>query len=216
MNEKQNENQTPKTSRIEAFSDGVFAIVITLLVLELRVPKIANGENWYELITALLGLIPQFVGYVMSFFFVAVFWIVHHQFFHTLDFSRRGLLWLNNLFLFFVTFIPFPTALLGAYYKNLTAVIFFGLTFFLTSMTFAVLRWYAWTQGEIANADFVGHSIKNALRRSFLVPLIYLVGIGTAFFSLPAAIIIYFLTPLLLVKPMTLETKAAEKDDIEV
>ena len=216
MNENQSGNFVPSTSRIETFSDGVFAIVITLLVLELHVPKIENRENWYELLGALVGLIPQFLGYVISFFFVAVFWVAHHQFFHTLNFSRRGLLWLNNLFLFFVTFIPFPTALLGAYYQNLTAVIFFGTTFFLASLTFAFLRRYAWAKSEISTEEFAKQSLKIALTRSFLVPLFYLVGIGTAFFSLPVAVGIYFLAPILLIRPMTLKTQAVERNDIEI
>lgn len=212
--EKQ-QRQSANTNRIEAFSDGVFAIVITLLVLELHTPQITNPQDWSELFVALYNLAPKFLGYVMSFFFVAVFWVSHHQFFQTLNFSKRGLLWINNLFLFFVTFIPFPTGVLGAYYDNKTAVIFFGLTFFATSLTFAVLRWYGWEDNETSD-KFDETSLKNAMRRSFLLPVCYAVGIGVAFFNLPAAIVIYFLTPILLIKRLKLKTDAPDKDDLEV
>ncbi|MEO6588010.1 MAG: TMEM175 family protein, partial [Pyrinomonadaceae bacterium] len=126
MDEAQKEPKAPSTGRIEQFSDGVFAIVITLLVLTLQVPKIENEKSVFDVLNALFQLLPKFLGFVMSFFFVAVFWVAHHQFFHTLNLSTRTLLWLNNLFLFFITFIPFPTALLGEYPDNIASVIFFG------------------------------------------------------------------------------------------
>lgn len=215
MAERQNQDQTPSTKRIEAFSDGVFSIVITLLVLELHTPEIQNKTDWAELYNALWGLAPKYLGFVMSFFFVAVFWVSHHQFFNTLNFSKRGLLWINNLFLFFVTFLPFPTGVLGAYHDNITAVIFFGFTFFAASLTFAVLRWYGWESNETSD-KFDQASLKNAMRRSFLLPICYLAGICTAFFSLQLAILVYLITPIILIRRLKLETESPAKDDLEV
>lgn len=214
MAEKRTQDQIPGTNRIEAFSDGVFAIVITLLVFQLHTPEIKNRENWADLFYALYNLLPKFVGFVTSFFFVAVFWVSHHQFFNTLNFSKRGLLWLNNLFLFFVTFIPFPTSILGEYHKNLTAVVFFGLTFFAASLTYAMLRWYGWESNDTSDR-FDENSLRKAMRQSFLLPLLYLVGITVAFFNLQIATLIYFLTPILLIKPIKLKTESPEKDDLE-
>lgn len=207
-------NEIPGTNRIEAFSDGVFAIVITLLVFQLQTPEIKDKTNWSELFYALYNLLPKFAGYVISFFFVAVFWVSHHQFFNTLSFSKRGLLWLNNLFLFFVTFIPFPTAVLGAFHENLTAVVFFGLTFFAASLTYAILRWYGW-EDETTSDKFDHESLKKAMRRSFFLPVLYLIGILTAFFSWQISTIIYFLTPILLIRPIKLETESPQKEDLE-
>ncbi len=214
MTEKQTQDQIPGTNRIEAFSDGVFAIVITLLVFQLQTPEIGNKTNWSELLYALYNLVPKFFGHVTSFFFVAVFWVSHHQFFNTLNFSKRGLLWLNNLFLFFVTFIPFPTAVLGAYHENITAVIFFGLSFFAASVTYAVLRLYGWQNNETSD-KFERDSLRTAMRLSFLLPILYLIGISVAFFSKQFAILIYFLTPILLIKPINLKTESPEKSDLE-
>lgn len=214
MADKQVSDQIPGTNRIEAFSDGIFAIVITLLIFQIQTPEIRDKISGMELLGALYNLGPKFFGYVVSFFFVAVFWVSHHQFFNTLNFSKRGLLWLNILFLFFVTFIPFPTGVLGAYHENITAVVFFGLTFFAASLTYAVLRWYGWESDETSD-KFDHDSLRRAMRLSFLLPLLYAVGIAAAFFNLTAAILIYFLTPILLIKPIKLKTEAPDKTDLE-
>lgn len=215
MDEKKTQDQIPGTNRIEAFSDGVFAIVITLLVFQLKTPEgIQNREDWHELFHGLYNQLPKFVGFVTSFFFVAVFWVSHHQFFNTLNISKRGLLWLNNLFLFFVTFIPFPAAILGEFHQNITAVIFFGLSFFAASLTYSILRWYGWENDDTSD-KFDETSLHKAMRLSFLLPVLYLIGIGAAFFSLQIAILIYLLTPILLIKPIKLKTEAPHLDDLE-
>lgn len=92
------EIQVPSTSRIEAFSDGVLAIVITLLVLELRVPHI-EGEPTSQALAAAFGtLTPKFVSFIVSFVIVAIFWVNHHQLFYSIRHTDRVLLWLNIFF----------------------------------------------------------------------------------------------------------------------
>src|SRR5215471_3270280 len=100
------------TSRIEAFSDGVFAIVITLLILSIQVPPI-NGDPGRVLGGALLGMIPKFLSYTLSFGIICIWWVAHHHLYILIAKTDRGLLWLNSLFLFFLASVPFPTALLG-------------------------------------------------------------------------------------------------------
>jgi uncharacterized membrane protein len=100
------------TTRLEMFSDGVFAIAITLLVLEIRVPHVGEGES---LVVALLGLWPSYLGYAVSFLQIGVIWANHHNRFRLLERSDHVLLFLNILFLLCVAFIPFPTALLAEY-----------------------------------------------------------------------------------------------------
>ena len=216
MDAHQTSAQAPKTSRIEQFSDGVFAIVITLLALTLQVPKIEDDKNVFDILNALYGLLPNFMSFVMSFFFVAVFWFAHHQFFHTLKYSTRTLLWLNNLFLFFITFNPFPTALLGEYTNNPAAVMFFGLVYMITSLSFAVLRWYGWVKSDITSEDFAPETIKSAMLRSFLPPIVYAVGIVVAIFETKIAIAIFFVTPIILILPMRLKFYSPKKEDIEL
>lgn len=216
MNEDQKEPQSPSTGRIEQFSDGVFAIVITLLVLSLQVPKIENEKSVFDVLNALFQLMPKFLGFVMSFFFVAVFWVAHHQFFHTLKVSTRTLLWLNNLFLFFITFIPFPTALLGEYPDNSASVIFFGFIYLVTSLSFAILRWYGWVKSKTTSDDFSPITVNSAMNRSFLPPLVYFVGMIVALFSTRIAIAIFFITPVILILPMKLKFYSRKKEDIEL
>ena len=102
------------TSRIEAFSDGVFAIVITLLVIDLKVPQIA-GDISVELGSRLFDLWPKLLSYLLSFVIVGVYWVAHHHVFHYICRVDRIALWLNLFFLMSVAFVPFPTALLGEY-----------------------------------------------------------------------------------------------------
>jgi uncharacterized membrane protein len=101
------------TSRIEAFSDGVFAIIVTLLVLEIHVPQVQGQDISAALERSLLAMAPKFLSYILSFVIVCIWWVAHHHLFHILKRSDRGLLWLNSLFLLWLAFIPFPTALMG-------------------------------------------------------------------------------------------------------
>jgi hypothetical protein len=99
-------------NRLEAFSDGVIAIVITLLVLEIHVPPNPLVTN-QEMLNAILKLAPHLVAYMISFLVCAVWWVAHHALIHDLRQVDTALLWANNLFLLGLAFLPFPTALLG-------------------------------------------------------------------------------------------------------
>ncbi len=100
-----------ETSRIEAFSDGVFAIAITLLVLELKVPHETGAGLW----RALLALWPSYFAFVTSFATIGIMWLNHHRMFNLIHRTDQLLLLLNGLLLLGVTFVPFPTAVVGAY-----------------------------------------------------------------------------------------------------
>jgi hypothetical protein len=101
-----------QTTRIEAFSDGVIAIAITLLVLEVRVPHVEEGESLWD---ALRGLWPSYVGFGLSFVIIGIIWANHHEMFDFITRANRTLVLLNLLFLLCVGFLPFPTALLAEY-----------------------------------------------------------------------------------------------------
>jgi Endosomal/lysosomal potassium channel TMEM175 len=100
-------------SRVEAFSDGVLAIVITLLVLEIKTPRLHSTENVGQAWLALVDLVPKFASFFLSFFFIAVFWVNHHRLFALIRKVDWGILWLNNLLLLLLCFVPFPTAFIG-------------------------------------------------------------------------------------------------------
>ena len=104
-----------ENSRIEAFSDGVFAIAITLLVLELKVPPLASVHSITDLWNGLIHLWPSYFAFTLSFGILLVSWVNHHYLFNILDKSSRPFLYANGFLLFTITFMPFPTALLAEY-----------------------------------------------------------------------------------------------------
>jgi len=131
----------PSTGRVEAFSDGVFAIAITLLVLEIRVPDGAEGQLWREL----LAIWPSYAAYAISFLTIGVMWLHHHHLMMFLVAVDRGLLYRNLALLAMIGFLPFPTALLAQYATGhgstdqRTAVAAYGLTMIMLSFTYALL-----------------------------------------------------------------------------
>jgi len=107
--------------RIILFSDAVFAIAITLLVLEIKVPHVGEDIN-NSLINILIGMTPKFVGFFISFFVIGQYWIVHHKLFGFVDDYNGGLLWLNLIFLLSIVLMPFSTAL---YSENIKSTLSF-------------------------------------------------------------------------------------------
>jgi len=107
-----------ENARIEAFSDGVFAIAITLLILELKVPPVSSIHSIPDLWNALYHLWPSYFAFTLSFGILLVSWVNHHYLFNVLDKSSRHFLYANGFLLFTITFMPFPTALLAEYIKT--------------------------------------------------------------------------------------------------
>ena len=101
-------------TRLEAFSDGMFAIILTVLVLELKVPHLEN-TTWPVFLGAMTVLVPKLLSFVFSFFIIAIFWVNHHHFVHLVDKVDTKLLWLNISLLFFACLFPFLTAFIGDY-----------------------------------------------------------------------------------------------------
>jgi uncharacterized membrane protein len=115
-----------RNERIIGLSDGVFAIVLTLLVLELRVPHLPEHANAADMWHALYEMKSKIVGFLLSFLFIASLWFSHNQMFKLFDKVDNAMLWYNNFLLLMVCFIPFPTALIGEYPKNPVGIILFG------------------------------------------------------------------------------------------
>jgi len=131
-----------ETGRIEAFSDGVFAIAITLLVLELKVPHLPDGAPGGALAAALARQWPSYVALVTSFFTILVMWANHHRIFNLVRKVDAPFLYSNGLLLLVVTVVPFPTALLAEYFEKpgarVAAAVYAG-TYVLTGIAFLLL-----------------------------------------------------------------------------
>ena len=105
------ERGSEEFSRLLAFSDGVFAIAMTLLVVGIAVPTLADGGDVGQLADALNDLVPNFTSFFISFTVIGRYWVAHHHFFSMLRRVDGRLIWVNLLYLAFIAFLPFPTAL---------------------------------------------------------------------------------------------------------
>ena len=125
--------------RVAFFSDGVFAIVVTLLVLELKVPEIHDEYSSRELFHELWQMKHKFMSFALSFLFTVNLWFSHNQFFKTLARIDNVLLWLNNILLLSICFIPYPTSLIGDYPHNSAGVIIFGINWIIVPLLFYLM-----------------------------------------------------------------------------
>ena len=137
-------------SRLEAFSDGVFAIVITLLILDIRFPEV----EYSQFAATLISLVPRILAYVMSFIIIGLYWVVHHNSMHAMKKIDRGFLWLNILLLLCVSFIPFPTSLLGRYPFQAGPIIFYGATLILANIVGYLMLVYVYYHPDLAVVSF--------------------------------------------------------------
>jgi uncharacterized membrane protein len=121
------------TNRLEAFSDGVIAVIITIMVLELKIPRDAT-------LVSLRSLAPQFLSYILSYLVVAIMWVNHHHILHAARRADARLLWSNNFLLFWMSLVPFVTAFMGNNNRDPRAVALYGVVMSLCSVSFALLR----------------------------------------------------------------------------
>jgi uncharacterized membrane protein len=149
-------SETNPTARLEAFSDGVFSIAITLLVFNIAVPRELDPDQ--PLFAALLTLAPSYFAFFLSFLTIGIMWINHHNLFKVIHRTDHVLLVMNLLLLLMITFVNFPTAVLGAYIgdpaNQLTASLLYGGTFVITAVVFNLLWRYAYGAGRHAAVCF--------------------------------------------------------------
>jgi uncharacterized membrane protein len=176
-----------QTSRLEAFSDGVFAIAITLLVLEIPVPQAGEEGLWH----ALLDQWPSLASYVVSFSIIGIIWVNHHAVLDHVLRADRGLLFLNLLFLLWVAFIPFPTALLADNLQgdsqHVAAAVYSG-TMALMGVSFGMLWLYVSRRRRLMGVDLTNEQIARMTRKFVAGAPIYALAVAVAFVSAPAAL----------------------------
>jgi uncharacterized membrane protein len=193
------------TGRIEAFSDGVFAIAITLLIIEIGVPHLEDEPPGTTLPQALVGLWPSYLGYVISFLQIGVIWANHHNRFRFIERSDHGLLFLNILFLMCVAFIPFPTALLAEYLERTasereTAGVIYAGTLAVTAVFFTLLWLYA-AANRLVDRNLDPSLVRAMTRRYLLGTVAYLLVFVLAYVNVAASVILIVLRALLFVLP---------------
>jgi uncharacterized membrane protein len=138
------------TERIEAFSDGVFAIAITLLILDIKIPR---AEGTVDLLRILLGLWPSYFAYVLSFIMIGIYWANHHYIFKLFERTNHALNLLNLLLLMFIAFLPLPTQVLGEYIldeaNQTTAATFYAVGLLLPAAAWLLVWLYAVGHGLV-------------------------------------------------------------------
>jgi uncharacterized membrane protein len=172
--------------RIVNFSDAVFAIVITLLVLDIRVPNIPDTLVSQELPSRISDLGPKFLSYVISFLVIAVYWQAHHRVFRPIRSYDTTLLWLNFLFLMAISFLPFLTSLLGEYSEEQLSVVIYAATAALASLLLVSISWYATTEHRLVDSELDDEVERTRLVQGLAVSVVFVLSIGISFFS-PAA-----------------------------
>jgi uncharacterized membrane protein len=175
-----------QTGRVEAFSDGVFAIAITLLVLELKVPHLPDGGAGGSLARALLAQWPSYVALVTSFFTILVMWTNHHRIFDMVRRVNAPFLYANGLLLLVVTVVPFPTAVLAEYFEkpgSTAAAVAYAGTFVLCGVAFQLL-WRTATAGRsLLRPGYSEERIRQIQSRYWLGVPGYLAAAAGAFVS---------------------------------
>ncbi len=185
--------------RLQSLSDGVFSIVMTLLVLELISLEVTGAGSAAELHHALLGLWPKVLSYAISFAVAGVFWVAQHADFHHLAHTDNRYLWINIFFLFWISLLPFSAALLGEHHQYTVAVVIYGCNMILATLTLYAGWRYAALNHRLVKPDLSALVIRQAHRRLLLGLPIYLVGIGIAFHSPHASYLVYVLVAILYV-----------------
>jgi uncharacterized membrane protein len=171
--------------RIVNLSDGVFAIAITILVLDIRLP---DGLSPTELPAQVLALGPKYLSYVISFLVLTVYWQAHHRVFKPITGYDRTLVWLNFLFLMAVAFLPFPTSLLGEYSREQVSVVIYAANAAVASLLLVTISWYATSGHRLVAPDLVDDEAERKQRMQGLaVPVVFVLSIGISFFSPRAA-----------------------------
>ena len=180
-----------KTTRLEAFSDGVIAILITIMVLELKTP---HGHEW----SALRELSTVFSAYVLSFVFLGIYWNNHHHLLHVCDRVSGAVLWANLHLLFWLSLIPFATAWMGESHVASLPTALYGFILMMAGAAYFVLK------TTLITAQGPGSALEAALGSDFkgkISVAIYLVGIATSFVSGWAAAAIYVCVALIWLVP---------------
>jgi uncharacterized membrane protein len=178
-------------TRLEAFSDGVIAIIITIMVLELKVP---HGATLYSLVP----LMPNFLGYVLSFIYVGIYWNNHHHMLHTCEEVTGRILWANLHLLFWLSLFPVTTAWIGENPLAVAPAVLYGAVLLMAAVGYWLL------QQLIIAAQGPDSLLKKAVGPDWkgkLSPVLYLIGIGAAFRSPHLAQGMYALAALLWLVP---------------
>ncbi len=195
------------TNRLETFSDGVMAIALTIMVIELRLQDVVKGIPILGLKAQIAHLLPYFISYAFSFMMIGIFWTNHHNMFHLLEKTDEHLVWMNFIFLFLLSLIPFATSIVGNYPFATTSPAIYGFVMFMTTTAFVAMRHYT-IYKKLVHTDENRYlrkkifyiSIKSRTK-AIAGALIYLISIPLAYVSVYLAYCCFIIPPIIFFIP---------------
>ena len=196
-------------NRLEAFSDGMFAIILTILVLELHVPHLENN-SLATFLTAIKEIAPKFFAFLFSFFILAIFWINHHHIIHQIQKVDTKLLWFNMALLFFSSLFPFITAFIGDYPQNPFVVALYPINMALSSISISALWKHAFVDTDLAPNHLTDEQKQKRVRGDRMNTVINLASAALAFVWVPITYIVIVGMPFLFVVPEFIANKTEE------
>jgi uncharacterized membrane protein len=188
---------TMGTGRIEALSDGVFAIIMTLLVFEITIPSVPPQE----LPAALISLWPYFVGYAISFVLLGIYWTGHRAQYIYILHADTNLHWLNMLFFSLCGLVPFSTGLVSRYPEQPLSVVFYGLNLALIGVALYLHWLYATHDSRLVADDLTPLVRRFGAQRCLLAPAIYVVAIAVGLVNPTISLLVYALVPIFYILP---------------
>ncbi|HMT96922.1 MAG TPA: TMEM175 family protein [Ferruginibacter sp.] len=170
-----------KKGRLEAFSDGVLAIIITIMVLSMKVPKGAGFADLKE-------VLPAFISYSLSFTFVGIYWNNHHHFFQALEKVNGKILWANLILLFFLSLLPFTTEWMGANLLQKTPIILYGINHLCCAIAYTIMEKIAITQA--GKDSTLAKALENKMKE-YASAALFILAIFLAFYIPQLSLVCY-------------------------
>ena len=187
-----------ETHRLSALTDGVFSIVMTLMVFNISLPKDRPSGN---LTMALLGLWASFLAYGISFGLVGIYWSAHHSMFRFIQRTSHELVWLNIVFLAFVALVPFSTTLLAAHHSEPVALIVYGGNLILIGLSLLPLWWHATVDRRLVQRDLPDAVVRYGRSRILVGIIGYGLATVLALCSTEMSFVLFALVPLMYIVP---------------
>jgi len=197
--------------RIEALADGIFAVAMTLLVLDIKMPETIAYASDADLWRRLVSLEHAVATYVISFAMLSVYWVAHHFHFHFIERTDRGLLWINLYLLLAITLVPFTTDIVGDNVHLWLPAILYGVNLLLIAGAFIVQIEYVRRHPHLGAADLTPTMARILRRRAWLMTIVPVVSMAIAFYSPRLALYLYLSLPLLHMVPGGLDLAAAPR-----
>jgi uncharacterized membrane protein len=170
--------------RINSFSDAVFAVAITLLILTIVVPEVSDIDRLPQ---ELADMWPKFLGFLMSFVIIGAFWMSHHGMFAFLRRSTQGLLRINLFLLMFIVLLPFSTDLMSEYGSSVFAVVFYDINMVTIALLMSLLWWYASYHRSLVDESMSPVLRKHLLLNYLSISLIFCISTAIAFINIPVS-----------------------------